>query len=120
MSESIKFGHPVTGEKPSIQTPVVAILLSIYILSSYPIQIYINACMVLIILTFLLVHFSGDIPKKRMKLAFIALLVSPASPFLLGNTIRQGLASVFLVGVIGHMIQSKKIKLLIIIKLAIL
>ena len=34
-------------------TPVVAILLSIYILSSYPIQIYINACMVLIILTFL-------------------------------------------------------------------
>lgn len=66
-----------------------------------------------IILTFLLVHFSGDIPKKRMKLAFIALLVSPASPFLLGNTIRQGLASVFLVGVIGHMIQSKKIKLLL-------
>jgi APA family basic amino acid/polyamine antiporter len=33
--------------------PIIAISLSIYILSSYPIQIYINACVVLIILTFL-------------------------------------------------------------------
>jgi APA family basic amino acid/polyamine antiporter len=34
-------------------TPIIAILLATYIMSSYPIQIYINACMVLIILTFL-------------------------------------------------------------------
>ena len=34
-------------------TPIIAILLATYIMSSYPIQIYINACIVLIILTFL-------------------------------------------------------------------
>lgn len=31
-------------------TPMIAILLAIYIMSSYPIQIYINACIVLVIL----------------------------------------------------------------------
>lgn len=66
-----------------------------------------------IILTFLLLHFPGDIPVKRLKLAFIALLVSPASPFLLGNTIRQGLVSLFVLGVIGQMIQGQKVKLLL-------
>jgi APA family basic amino acid/polyamine antiporter len=34
-------------------TPAIAIILAIYILSSYPLQVYLNACIALVILTFL-------------------------------------------------------------------
>ena len=34
-------------------TPAIAILLAIYIMSSYPLLVYLNACTVLVILTFL-------------------------------------------------------------------
>jgi basic amino acid/polyamine antiporter, APA family len=34
-------------------TPAIAILLAIYIMSSYPLRVYLNACIVLVILTFL-------------------------------------------------------------------